>query len=34
MRDPDRADEMLSEVGALTGVINVTSAQVGDESEM
>lgn len=34
MRDPDRADEMLSEVGALAGVENLTSALVGDESEM
>jgi hypothetical protein len=34
MRDPDRADEMLSEIGALAGVNDVTSALVGDESEM
>lgn len=34
MRDPNRTDELLSEVAALAGVHNVTSALVGDESEM
>lgn len=34
LRDPARADELVREVGALSGVSSVTSAMAGDESEV
>lgn len=34
LRDPSRASELLQEVSALSGVSAVTSAPVGDESEV
>lgn len=34
LRDPDRRDELLQEVRALSGVAHVSSLQAGDESEI